>query len=329
MTKEDAKNQLYSTICSSLVTKNEYDVDDADTVLGFGPVWELISVNPLSSQSLTGKAIVIVPIRSGMGYGTIDKRLNVSKFSPDFALITNHLSKIYLDLIGKGLSYHICEYKTLKDCLDMNASVYAHDSITNILLPRVQMDVTIKPYHHPNNTTTIRSIFGAELISTDVHLSTQDRFDWLEVNRKTVNANLMKFTRTIDSAGHDVICHKVILTTDGDGSILYQIENVSLQPDGSPGEVSECDVNPEEQVPATNMSNDTPSIMQYIVEVIISSKDHPTIHTETAVVAPDEESAKRLAEMMFEPYLDKSVGYNLITIAKRIQKYTFSSEMKL
>lgn len=139
----------------------------------------------------------------------------------------------------------------------------------------------------------------------------------------------MKFTRTTDLAGRDVILYKVILTTDGDGSILYQIENVSLQLDGSPGEVSECDVNPEEQVPATNMSNDTPSIMQYIVEVIISSKDHPTIHTETAIVAPDEESAKRLAEMMFEPYLDKSVGYNLITIAKRIQKYTFSSEMKL
>lgn len=326
MTKEDAKNQLYSTICSSLVTKNEYDVD---IVLGFGPVWELISVNPLSSQSLTGKAIVIVPIQSGMEHGTIDKRLNVSKFSPNFALITKHLSRIYLDLIGRGQSYHICEYKTLKDCLDMNASIYAHDSITNILLPRVQMDVIIKPYHNSDNTTTIRSIFGAELISTDIHLSTRDQLDWLDVNYETVNVNLMKFTRTIDSAGHDVICHKVILTTDGDGSILYQIENVSLQLDGSPGEVSECDVNPEEQVPATNMSNDTPSIMQYIVEVIISSKDHPTIHTETAIVAPDEESAKRLAEMMFEPYLDKSVGYNLITIAKRIQKYTFSSEMKL
>ena len=93
MTKEDAKNQLYSTICSSLVTKNEYDVD---IVLGFGPVWELISVNPLSSQSLTGKAIVIVPIQSGMEHGTIDKRLNVSKFSPNFALITKHLSRIYL-----------------------------------------------------------------------------------------------------------------------------------------------------------------------------------------------------------------------------------------
>lgn len=326
MTKEDAKNQLYSTICSSLVTKNEYDVD---IVLGFGPVWELISVNPLSSQSLTGKAIVIVPIQSGMEHGTIDKRLNVSKFSPNFALITKHLSRIYLDLIGRGQSYHICEYKTLKDCLDMNASIYAHDSITNILLPRVQMDVIIKPYHNSDNTTTIRSIFGAELISTDIHLSTRDQLDWLDVNYETVNVNLMKFTRTTDSAGHDVICHKVILTTDGDGSILYQIENVSLQLDGSPGEVSECDVNPEEQVPATNMSNDTPSIMQYIVEVIISSKDHPTIHTETAIVAPDEESAKRLAEMMFEPYLDKSVGYNLITIAKRIQKYTFSSEMKL
>lgn len=130
MTKEDAKNQLYSTICSSLVTKNEYDVD---IVLGFGPVWELISVNPLSSQSL------IVPIQSGMEHGTIDKRLNVSKFSPNFALITKHLSRIYLDLIGRGQSYHICEYKTLKDCLDMNASIYAHDSITNILLPRVQI----------------------------------------------------------------------------------------------------------------------------------------------------------------------------------------------
>lgn len=327
MTKEEAKNQLYSTICSSLVTKNEYDVV---TVLGFGPVWELISVNPLSSQSLTGKAIVIVPIRSGMEHGTIDKRLNVSKFSPDFALITKHLSKIYLDLIGKGLSYHICGYKTLKDCLDMNASIYAHDSITNILLPRVQMDVIIKPYHHSNNTTTIRSIFGAELISTDVHLSTQDRLDWLDVNYETVNANLMKFTRTTDSAGRDVILYKVNVNIAGDGSILNEIgENVSLQPDDSPGEVSECDVNPEEQVPETNVSNDTPSIMQYIVEVIISSKDHPTIHTEIAVVAPDEESAKRLAEMMFEPYLDKSVGYNLITIAKRIQKYTFSSEMKL
>lgn len=136
MTKEDAKNQLYSTICSSLVTKNEYDVD---TILGFGPVWELISVNPLSPRPLSGKAIVIVPIQSGMEHGTIDKRLNVNKFNPDFALITNHLSKIYLDLIGGAKSYHICEYKTLKDCLDMNASIYAHDSITNILLPRVQI----------------------------------------------------------------------------------------------------------------------------------------------------------------------------------------------
>lgn len=327
MTKEDAKNQLYSTICSSLVTKNEYDVD---IVLGFGPVWELISVNPLSSQSLTGKAIVIVPIQSGMEHGTIDKRLNVSKFSPNFALITKHLSRIYLDLIGRGQSYHICEYKTLKDCLDMNASIYAHDSITNILLPRVQMDVIIKPYHNSDNTTTIRSIFGAELISTDIHLSTRDQLDWLDVNYGTVNVNLMKFTRTTDLAGRDVILYKVNVNTAGDGSILNEmVENVSLHPDDSPGEVSDCDVNPEEQVPATNMSNDTPSIMQYIVEVIISSKDHPTIHTETAVVAPDEESAKRLAEMMFEPYLDKSVGYNLITIAKRIQKYTFSSEMKL
>ena len=206
MTKEDAKNQLYSTICSSLVTKNEYDVD---IVLGFGPVWELISVNPLSSQSLTGKAIVIVPIQSGMEHGTIDKRLNVSKFSPNFALITKHLSRIYLDLIGRGQSYHICEYKTLKDCLGMNASVYAHDSITNILLPRVQMDVNIEPYHHSNNATTIRSIFGAELISTDVHLSTRDQLDWLDVNYETVNTNLMKFTRTTDSAGRDVILYKV------------------------------------------------------------------------------------------------------------------------
>ena len=327
MTKEDAKNQLYSTICSSLVTKNEYDVD---IVLGFGPVWELISVNPLSSQSLTGKVIVIVPIQSGIEHGTIDKRLNVNKFSPNFALITKHLSRIYLDLIGRGQSYHICEYKTLKDCLDMNASIYAHDSITNILLPRVQMDVIIKPYHNSDNTTTIRSIFGAELISTDIHLSTRDQLDWLDVNYGTVNVNLMKFTRTTDLAGRDVILYKVNVNTAGDGSILNEmVENVSLHPDDSPGEVSDCDVNPEEQVPATNMSNDTPSIMQYIVEVIISSKDHPTIHTETAVVAPDEESAKRLAEMMFEPYLDKSVGYNLITIAKRIQKYTFSSEMKL
>lgn len=327
MTKEDAKNQLYSTICSSLVTKNEYDVD---TVLGFGPVWELISVNPLSSQPLTGKAIVIVPIQSGMEYGTIDKRLDVGMFGPDFALITRHLSKIYLDLIGKGQSYHICEYKTLKDCLDMNASIYAHDSITNVLLPRVQMDVNIKPYHHSDNTTTIRSIFGAELISTDVHLSTQDQLDWLDVNYETVNINLMKFTRTTDSAGRDVILYKVNVNMADDGRISYEIgENTSLQPDDSPGEVSECDATLEEQVPATNVSNDTPSIMQYIIEVIISSKNHPTIHTETAVVAPDEESAKRLAEMMFEPYLDKSVDYNLITIAKRIQKYTFSSEMKL
>lgn len=327
MTKEDAKNQLYSTICSSLVTKSEYDVD---TVLGFGPVWEFISVNPPFSRSLAEKAIVIVPIQSGMEHGTIDKRLDVGKFGLNFGLITKHLSRIYLDLIGKVESFHICEYKTLKDCLDMNVNNYVHDSITSITLPRVQMDVAAKPSSHLNITATIRSIFAAELISTDAHLSTQDRFDWLEVNRKTVNLNLMKFTRTIDSAGHDVICHKVIVTTDGDGSILNEMaENVSLHPDDSPGEVSECDVNPEEQVPATNMSNDTPSIMQYIVEVIISSKDHPTIHTETAVVAPDEESAKRLAEMMFEPYLDKSVGYNLITITKRVQKYTFSSEMKL
>lgn len=327
MTKEDAKNQLYSTICSSLITKNEYDVD---TVLGFGPVWELISVNPLSPRPLSGKAIVIVPIQSGMEHGTIDKRLNVNKFNPDFALITNHLSKIYLDLIGGAKSYHICEYKTLKDCLDMNANIYAHDSITNVLLPRVQMDVNIKPYHHSNDTTTIRSIFGAELISTDVHLSTQDQFNWLDVNYETVNINLMKFTRTTDSAGHNVILYKVNVNMADDGRISYEIgENASLQPDDSSGEVSECDANPEEQVPATNVSNDTPSIMQYIVEIIISSKDHPTIHTETAVVAPDEESAKRLAEMMFEPYLDKSVDYNLITIAKRIQKYTFSSEMKL
>lgn len=327
MTKEDAKNQLYSTICSSLVTKNEYDVD---AVLGFGPVWELTSVNPLSSHPLSGKAIVIVPIQSEMEHGAIDKRLGVGKFGPDFALITNHLSEIYLDLIGEVKSYHICEYKTLKDCLDMNVRTYAHDSITNVLLPRVQMDVNIKPYHHSDNTTTIRSIFGAELISTDVHLSTQDQLDWLDVNYKTVNINLMKFTRTTDSAGRDVILHKVNITTAGDGSVLYEIvKNVSLQPDDSPGEVSECDANPEEQAPATNVSNDTPSIMQYIVEVIISSKDHPTIHTETAVVAPDEESAKRLTEMMFEPYLDKSVGYSLITIAKRIQKYTFSSEMRL
>lgn len=327
MTKEDAKNQLYSTICSSLVTKNEYDVD---AVLGFGPVWELISVNPLSSQPLSGKAIVIVPIQSGMEHGAIDKRLNVGKFGPDFALITNHLSKIYLDLIGEVKSYHICEYKTLKDCLDMNASIYAHDSITNILLPRVQMDVSIKHHHHSDNTTTIRSIFGAELISTDVHLSTRDQLDWLDVNYATVNVNLMKFTRMTDSAGRDVILYKVNVNTAGDGSTLNEIgENASLQPDDSPGEVSECDANPEEQVPATNVSDDTPSIMQYIVEVIISSKDHPTIHTETAVVASDEESAKRLVEMMFEPYLDKSIGYSLITIAKRIQKYTFSSEMKL
>ena len=327
MTKEEAKNQLYSTICSSLVTKNEYDVV---TVLGFGPVWELISVNPLSSQSLTGKAIVIVPIQSGMEHGTIDKRLNVSKFGPEFGLITKHLSRIYLDLIGEVKSYHICEYKTLKDCLDMNASVYAHDSITSILLPRVQMDVEIKPYRHSNSTTMIRSIFGAELISTDVHLSTRDQLDWLDVNYETVNVNLMKFTRTTDLTGHDVICYKVRVNTVNDGSISYEIEeNASLQPDESPDEVSECDVKSEEQVPATSVDDNTPSIMQYIVEVIISSKDHPTIHTETAVVAPDEESAKRLAEMMFEPYLDKSVEYSLITIAKRIQKYTFSSEMKL